>query len=290
MLHYPALTLLFFSLVIPAQALASSELTILEEVVARREQVQPELRNYVVNVETSRIEQMMSNLTSDIPAGVIPPPRPVITKVWQRKGPGLVFADPSQLTPYVEKMVKRLSGNLVVELDKMLIPDDQAGQRALLVKDAQLKSSEVILAESHIHQLQITFNQPTDLDGAFYVSGMRLPQKQITALNFDIDSKAGVIREMELVTADGLRLDMEVRYRAVTGGHIPERFRITSPDGKIDDLFEVKFTDIQGFILPESMLRDLRRPDLEEQLEVFFRNYRVNQPITDEIRQQLEKP
>jgi len=227
-------------------------------------------------------------MTTGMPADVEPPPPPAIVKFWQRDGEGLVYARQESLTPYVEKMVKQISANLAIELNEMLLPAVQSEQRQELVKNADIKLSEVALTDNLIHRLEISFKNPTDLNGAFYVSGIRLPQKQIKSLTFDIDAKTNTVRELALVADNGLRLTVEVRYLEVTGGLIPERFQITSPDGKIDDRFEVKFIKVDSFLLPASMLRIIQRPDLQETLEVFFKDYQVNQPIPEDILAQLK--
>jgi len=159
--------LLFFILTTPTILLANDNLDVLEKVVAANALTQPELQNYLVTVETSRIEEMMSSMTVGIPADVKPPTPPVIVKFWQRNGEGLVFAKEETLTPYVEKMVNRLSANLAIELHEMILPADQADARQTLIKNAKLKASEVSLAEQLIHRLEITFNKPTDLHGPF---------------------------------------------------------------------------------------------------------------------------
>ena len=185
-------------------------------------------------------------------------------------------------------MVNRLSANLAIELYEMILPADQADARQALIKNAKLKSSEVSLAEQLIQRLEITFNKPTDLNGAFYVSGMRLPQKQINTLTFDIDTRTNTVNEMSLTVEGGLQLTVEIRYRAVTGGHIPERFQITSPDGKVEDIFEATLAEVDNFVLPTSMLRTINRPELQETLEVFFKDYQLNQPIPEDIQTRLK--
>lgn len=282
------IALTFFSLVHPFCLLASDDLAILEAVVAANQKVQPGLEHYLVTVETSRIQEMMSRMTSGIPADMAPPPTPTITKFWQRNGKSIVYSQEARTAPYVEKMVKQISSNLAIELNEMLLPPDKAEQRLALVKDAAIKSSEVALADSLIKRLEISFNQPTDLDGAFYVNGMRLPQKQIKSLVFDIETKSETVTELILVTGDGLQLTLEIRYLDATGGRIPERFQITSPGGKIDDHFKVKFVEVEGFLLPASMHRVIRRPELQEDLEVFFIDYQVNQPIPEDVQIQLQ--
>jgi hypothetical protein len=281
------IVLIFFALTTPSLLFGNDNLATLEAVATANTKVQPGLQNYLATVETSRVDEMMSRLTTGIPTDVKPPDPPVITKFWQRNGKSLVFAKQTQLTPYVKKMVKQLSTNLAIELNEMLLPADQATERLELAKGANLKWSEVALAGDLIHRLEIIFNKPTDLNEAFYVSGMRLPQKQISALTFDIESKTNTLSELSLVTDNGLQLTVEIRYLAVAGGHIPERFQITSPDGKIDDRFEVKFIEIDNYFLPASMLRVIQRPELQEELEVFFKNYQVNQPIPEGIQTRL---
>jgi hypothetical protein len=114
-----------------------------------------------------------------------------------------------------------------------------------------------------------------------------LPQKQIVTLTFDIDVKNRTISEMTLTTADKLLSTTEIRCKAIAGGFLPERFRATSPDGQIDDLFEISFFTIDGYQLPSHLVRTIRRPDLQDDLDVTFKDYHVNQPLSERIRAQL---
>ena len=288
MLRASLILLVFFFLTAPSTLFANDGLAILEQVASASTKTQPKLQRYLVTVETSRIEEMMSRMTTGMPTEVKPPPPPVIVKFWQRNDVGLVYAKQTALAPYVEKMVKQISANLAIELNEMLLPATQSKQRHALIKAADIKLSEVALTDNLILRLEISFKKPTDLDEAFYASGMRLPQKQIKSLTFDIDAKTSTVRELALVREDGQKLTVEIRYLEVTGGLIPERIHVTSPDGKVDDRFEVKFIEVDDFLLPASMLRVIRRPELQEDLEVFFKDYQVNQPIPEEIQTRLE--
>jgi len=281
-------SLAFLILTIPSLLFAADDLAILESVVAAKQRVQPELQNYLATVETTLIEEIMARLTEELPPDVKPPPPPVINKFWQRKGGGLVYVSNAQMTPYVEKVVQQISANLAIELNEMLLPTERAGQRHDLVKGAKTTLSDVALADKLIHHLEITFAQPTDLEQAFYADGLRLPQKKIKALVFDVDGTTGTINELSIVAEDKLQLIVEIRYIEVANGHIPERFKVTSPDGNVDDLFEIQFTTIDGFLLPSRMLRTIRRPGLQEELEVLFKNYRINQPIPLDIQDRLK--
>jgi hypothetical protein len=281
-----ALTVLVMTL--PTVLLADDNMAILESVVTANARVQPGLQHYVATVETSRVAEIMTHMTSGMPVDVTPPPTPVITKFWQRDGKSLIFAQQSQLNASVDKMIKQLLADLAVELNEMMLPAARAEQRRELVQDADIKLSEVALADNLINRLEITFAKPTDLDEAFYGSGMLLPQKQVVSLGFDIDNKTNTVSELLITTADGLRLSLEIRYIAVAGGQTPERFQITSPDGIIDERFEVKFTEVDSYLLPASMLRIIRRPDQQDDLEVLFKNYQVNQPIPEDIQSRLK--
>ena len=280
-------SLVFLILIVPTLLFAAADLTALESVVAANQRVQPGLQNYHATIETSRIGEMMGHLAKDLPPDVNPPAPPVINKFWQRRSKGRVYTDSPQLVPNIEKMVQQISSDLAIELNEMLLPPERAGQRQALVKGAKITSSDVALADKLIHHLEITFAQPTDLDQAFYVNAMRLPQQQVRSLVFDVDSTNDSLNELGIVADNGLQLTVEIRYIKVAGGHLPERFKVTSPDGKIDDLLEAKFTDVDGYLLPSSILRTIRRPDLQENLEILFKDYRVNQPIPVDLQNSL---
>lgn len=275
---------------LPSTLFASSHQQVFEAVVSANKQTQPKLQNYTVTIETTRIEEMMTRLTSGIPDDVEKPPTPVMKKFWQRNGKGLVYPEGTSQAPYVEQMALQISGNLAVELNEMLLPESKKDLRDSLLKNADVKLTEVALANSMIQRLEIAFSQPTDLKEAFYVKGMRLPQKQVNALTFDIDTKTDTVRELSIITAGEMNLTVEIRYITVEGGLIPERYQVTSPDGTIDDLFEVQFLEVDGFFLPASMSRKIRRPTLQEELNVQFKDYRVNQPISTEIKNRLQSP
>jgi hypothetical protein len=235
-MHKPSLfALLCLALAWPASLMAEGNMEVLESVVAANTQLQPGLQNYLVNVETPRIQELVARLTNALPADDTPP-LPVLKRFWQRSGTTLVFAAETQLPPHVEQLVKLFSDNLAVEPLETVLPVEQAAQRRELAKDASIMLSEVVLADNLIKRLEISFQKPTDLDGAFYVEGIHLPQEQISELVFDIDTKTNTVSELLVASGSGLRLTAEIRYLAVPGGHIPERIRITSPDGKIDDL------------------------------------------------------
>lgn len=287
-MHRTALTVIILVLsLFPTLLMANSHEKLFDAVSAANSQTQPGLEHYTATIETTRISEMMTQLTQRMPADVAPPPTPVMKKFWQRDGKGLVYADQVNQAPYVEQMAKKISGQLAIELDKMLLPDDQQKERKALLRSATVKTSEVALTDTKIQRVDISFSSPTHLNEAFYVRGMRLPQKDVKELSFDIDSAKNTVSEIKIATGNGLVLTVEIRYIAVAGGFIPERYLVTSPDGEVDDSFTVTFLEKDGFTLPASMQRKIRRPNLNEDLDVFFKNYQVNQPISAELKARL---
>ncbi len=289
--RFPLTYLLFLCLAIPSAVFAGDRLNALEAVVHSNARVQPGLESFQVTIETPRIGEMISRMTADIPSKIAKPAIPVVIKYWQREPyQSIVATLDKSVSPYVEQMVERASDNLAVELDRLLLPVDRAEQRRKLVASATIKSSEVALAQTLLRRVEIVFEQPTDLDQAFYVTALRLPQKQVRTLTFDIDTKTQTIGEMTVATEAGLVLSVEIRYLEVTNGYLPNRIQITSPDGKIDDLFEVQFTKVADFLLPATMQRTTRRPDLQDDLKITFKNYQINQPAAEIIRNRLAQP
>lgn len=274
----------------PTTLLAEDRLAMLEAVATMNSAAQPGLESYLVTVETSRIAEMIERMTTGMVSDVPRPPPPMITKYWLRKGGGGIVAGPEPLQPYVAQMVERVSAHLAVELNALLLPADRAEQRRALAAAATVKASEVALAQDLLQRLEITFSEPTDLAAAFYAAGMRLPQKQVKTLIFDLDVRDKSVNELTIILADGRKLTVEIRYFDAPGGKLPVRFQVTSPDGQIDDLFEVQLTEVMGFHLPKSMRRILRRPDIQEDIEIHFRNYRINQPFPEAIRAKAAQP
>lgn len=280
-------SLAFLILTLPSLVFAKDDLAVLESAVAAGAQVQPKLLSYHATLETTRLEEIMARLTEGASPDVKPPPLPVINKFWQRNGERLVYAGNSQASPSVEQIDLQILADLAVDLNEVMLPPGRADQRRNLVEKADITSSDVALAENLIHRLEITFNQATDLEQAFYTDGIGLPQEQIRTLVFDVDGTTGRVNELGILADNELQLTVEIRYIEVPGGHIPERFQVTSPDGKIDDLFETKYTEVDGFILPQRTKRTIRRPDLRETTEVLFKNYRINQPVPAELQNRL---
>ncbi len=77
------------------------------------------------------------------------------------------------------------------------------------------------------------------------------------------------------------------RYRA--GAYLAAAPAL-SPDGKVDDLLEVSFTEVAGYLLPARIVRTLNRPDLKDVLDVTFSAHRVNQPFPAGVEARMAAP
>jgi hypothetical protein len=280
---------LALTLFITTPLLAADGLALLETAAQSQAPLQQGLDRYQVTVETTKIVEMIGRMTSNMPPNLPRPAAPKLTKYWQSQPPrSLVIAEGETVNPYVQQMVERFSNTLAVELEGLLLPADQSEQRSALAATATMKTAETTLAEQRLNRIELTFSDPVNLNGAFYNPAIRLPQKQIKALTFDINADNNTLNEMVILTADGLTLTVEIRYHQIEGSDLPQRLKVTSPDGSIDDLFEVTFEKVDDFSLPSRMVRTLRRPDLSEDLEVSFKDYKINPSFPDSIRNRLQ--
>ncbi len=278
-------------LALPMTTRAENRLAPLETVVQAADSLQPGLTGYQTTVHTARIAESIASMTAARPAEMPRPQVPVVVKYWRRGTPrSLIVAEGGQNSPFMQQMVQRVSSNLTIEPEGLMMPAGKAAERQRLAGQATVRGTETKLADSVLQRVEVVFATPTDIGEAFYGNGLRLPQKDIVKLQFDIDVNTRTVRELAIQTATGESLLAEIRYQPATGGFLPERVRVTSPDGKIDDRLEITFTEVDGFLLPARIVRSLNRPDLKDNLEVTFSNYRVNQPFPAEIDVQLVNP
>jgi hypothetical protein len=275
----------------PAAAQVEDRLAALEAAAHSSGTLQPGLENYQATVVTDRIAAMIQSSTASMPADLPRPAVPTVVKYWRLGAPrSVIVATGAQASPFVQQMVQRISANLAIEPDELVLPPGKVAERRRLAGQATVKSTETTVADSVLQRVELLFAIPADLGDAFYGSGLRLPQSGIGKLQFDIDARTRTVRELVVHTTAGDQLLAEFRYRQVRGGWLAERVRVTSPDGKVDDRLEVTFTEVAGYLLPEKTVRILNRPALRDHLEVSFTNYRVNQPFPAEIDAQLTTP
>lgn len=275
-------------LLFPALVAAEDRLLPLEETVRQRGQLQPGLENYSTSIKTEKIDALLQKFSAGESQSETVPARPVLTWYWQRSKGSLVSARNGQQNDFVQKIVNHFSDLLAAGSENTLIPAGQAELRRQLARKASIKTTDTLLGQTLLKRVELSFAEPIALQEAFYTSDLFLPQKQISSLYFDIDAKAHTIQELGLLTAGGLKLTAEIRYHEVQGGFLPERIKVTSPDGSIDDLLEITYGDVEGFSLPVKIVRTVRHPELKDDFDADFVDYRVNQPFPDSIRTQFE--
>lgn len=285
------LLLTILCLALPVGASAENRLALLENAVQSAASLQPGLNSYRVTVHTERIAETIASMTAGMPPDMPRPQVPVVVKYWRRGTPqSLIVAEGDQASPFMQQMVERVSSSLAIEPELLLLPPDKGLQRQRLADLATIRNSETNLAGNLLQRMEILFPSPADIGEAFYGNGLRLPQKDVVKLQFDIDGKSRTIHELTVQTGTGELLLAEFRYQPTAGGMVPERVRVTSPDGKVDDRLEITFTEVDGYLLPAKTVRRLNRPGLQDDLEVIFSDYRINQPFPAEIETHFASP
>jgi hypothetical protein len=274
-----------------AVALGENGLATLESAAQFTGSLQPGLQHYRTTVVTDRIATMIQASTASMPADMPRPAVPTVIKYWRLGAPrSVIVATGTEASPFMQQMVERISSNLAIEPDELVLPPGKGAERLRLAEQATVKSTETTVADNVLQRVELLFAIPAALGDAFYGSGLRLPRDGIVKLQFDIDARTRTVRELAVQTTAGDQLLAEFRYRPARSGLLVERVRVTSPDGKVDDRLEVTFTEVAGYLLPEKIVRVLNRPGLQDNLEVTFTDYRVNQPFPAEIEAQLAAP
>jgi len=283
------LCLLIFALLLPAGALASEEIALLEELSVTPLVQQPGLRTYRVEVMTETISEMLGAMTANIPENMPRPKTPKIVKYWSADPSGSVFiAEGSETFPYMQEMVDRFSSELAVNINSFFLPPSKAQARAKRLEGTRLSKSSMELGESLIQSVSIEFPSPASLDGAFYGEGLELPQDGIVKLRFDIARDPLRIIRMDIFLADGQPRMLEMRFTRREDDLLPEEIRISNPAGSIDDRFYMRFASVSGFMLPTEQRRVLNRSGAKEEMLVEFRDYAVNEPLPGSVLKKIQ--
>jgi len=280
--------LLISLLILFAQPGLADDLQSVEMVARAYAKKQPALENYQVTIETDKIGEMLERMTANLPADAPRPEPPVIRKYWQRNtGKSLFRAEGPNVFPYMQEMVRRFSGDFALELYSFLLPSGRSADRAALAGKAEVVVADNDLAGVKLQTTTLKFRAPVDLNGAFFTDGMGLPQKQVSRLVIDVNPKQEVVTRLEATLSDGQVLTLEVRYREVSAGQLPEEFLLTSLDGSVDIRFATRFELVDGIWLPESQERVVRHGDKQEVIMVSFVDYQVNVEFNEDIRKLL---
>lgn len=276
-------------LLLAPPALASDTTHILEEVSRHYAAGQPGLLAYEVKVEPSKLEEMIEEMTANMPAELPRPEAPVLRKYWSRKADrAIILMEAEQSFPYMVEMVRRFSSRFNIELRNFFMQPKQAKQRDQLLAGAKIKTFESQVESRRNLHLNIDFGRPIDLGEAFYRQGLGIPAESILSLAFELDPEEKLVRRLEIVTASQEQYLVEVRYQQENKTPLPQEIRITTADGRIDDRFETTFLEVDGHLLPARQVRSMRHGSREETITVDFSDYRLNPELPIEIRRQLE--
>ena len=271
-MRYPAIAITFLLFFIPLSALAQSNL--IEEVSRTYANSQPNLESYRVDLKTDKIAEMIARMTANMPPEMQRPAEPKLVKYWRRDTGSTVRGD-GTVMPNMQQMINRFSQQFAIDIDRLFFPPDQSDQRALLIKQAELKSADTQIGNEIMYNIELRFAKPATISGAFYGTGLDLPQDGITRLEFDIDQKKKLLRQIVIEAEGGPKLTVAIRHREIGGEQFPVDIRVTSPDGKIDDHFVTTLATIASFQLPTRQVRNIRRPGVVDELLVEFLNYKV---------------
>lgn len=268
----------------PVLGTAADDISLLEKVARSSAAGQSGLQSYQVTVETAKIQQMLTQMTANLPADAPRPPTPKVRKYWHRaRGESLIRAEGGNVFPMMQEMVQRFSGEFAIDLRSFLLPRAQAEKRGQLISKASVKQSDNQVANRRIVSFTLKFSEPTAIGKAFYGAGIDLPRERVERLVFDVDPERLMVNRIEISVAGNVPITMEIRYRELAGGFVPEVIRVTSPDGNLDDRFQTEFVEVEGYWLPERQLRETRHGDQEKVMEVIFRNYQVNAAMPDDV-------
>lgn len=282
--------LLLCLLAIPPAAMAAFDPAPIENVSRAYAAIQPGLETYRVDIETSKLGEMLARMTAGMPPEARRPVSPVLRKYWSRAaGTSVIRAEVPDVFPYMQELVGRFSAEFAVDLRSMFLPLAAAEQRRTLLRAAAVKSYETQLEQARTQNIEITFREPLDVEGAFYGTGLDLPRQAVKSLNMELDPNRKILKRLDITTVDH-RLTVEIRHQEVQGGSLPGEIRVTTPDGSIDDGFATTFGEIEGYLLPTEQVRTVRRPGRQETLTVRFTGYRLNLPMPEDIAGAPERP
>lgn len=271
-MRYAVLAITLFCLFLPVTAFCQPSL--IEDVSSNYAESQPNLEAYRVELKTDKINEMIARMTANMPADMPRPNEPQLIKYW-RRGMGSTVRAKGTVMPNMQQMINRFSQQFAVDLDRFFFPPEELARRTTLLKEADVKSADTQIDTETLHSLELTFSKPTTLSGAFYGAGLDLPQVGITRLEFEIDPKKRLLRQMIIEAENTPQLTVMIRHTAFEGEEFPTDIRITSPDGKIDEHFVTTMETISGFYLPTKQHRVIRRPNQSEEMLVEFLNYEI---------------
>lgn len=281
--------LFWFLLLLPGYAIGDEPLAALEETISSNNNLRHGLEQYSARLISAQTGEVFASVVNNTPNQIPPASTPDLFYYWRRHKPSLVVVRDGSNNGITQKTASYFADQLAGGMVTALIPPQRSAQRNEIARQATVKSSETQFGQTLLKRIELTFEKPVSLQGAFYTHSFPLPQDGIVGLYIDLDIGTNTVQELGLLTAEGLKLTTEMRYAEVSGGYLPERVKITSLDGSIDDNLEIIYGKIEGFDLPVKFSRSVRRPGERGELLVTFEDFTVNQPFPQEIRDRFEQ-
>jgi hypothetical protein len=271
-MRYSALILALLLLFIPITAF--SQLSLIEEVARSYADAQPNLESYRAEIKTDKINEMIAKMTASMPSEMQRPMEPSLVKYW-RRNMGSTVRPSGTVMPNMQQMINRFSQQFAIDLDRFFFPADKVEQRAALITQATVKSADTQIGTEILHNIELLFEPPATISGAFYNIGLDLPQDGITRLEFEIDPKKKLLRQIIIESTKSPQLTVAIRHAEFADEQFPVDISITSPDGKIDDHFVTTLETIENFQLPVKQVRNIHRPGIIDEMLVEFKNYKI---------------
>lgn len=268
---------------------AGAETRSLERVARAYAVAQPGLQSYRVTLDIDRLNQALEQWNAGLPSAAPQLEPPTVIKYWSRAvEKSLVHVAGATVAPLVAKLVEQSSAVLTIDLRSFLLPVDKAGERARLLENCRIVRSEHQFGQARIERLAIEFPGPTDLNGAFYGTGLAIPQRQVRRLVFEIDLSLETVRHIEVMTSPAELRIVELRHYDIREGQLLSEVMVTSPDGTVDDRFKLLFDLVAGFWLPVRLYHSSLAGTENQMLYVKFLDYEVNSGLPEGIRRQLQ--
>ena len=271
-MRYPALIVTILFLLVPVSAFTQPSL--IEDVSRTYAEAQPKLKSYQVELKTDKIKEMIARMTASMPLEMPRPSEPKLIKYWHRDMGSTVRAQ-GTVMPNMQQMVNRFSQHFAIDLDRFFFPPDQANRRSVLIKQAEVKSADTQIGTETLHSIELLFKQPAKVAGAFYGNGLALPQASITRLEFEIDPKKMLLRQIVIESTEMPQLTVVIRHAKFAGDEFPVDLRTTSPDGEIDEHFVTTMEETSGFYLPVKQVRNSRRQGVVDDMTIEFLYYKI---------------
>lgn len=238
------------------------------------------LSTYVCDVRPSNVDAIIQRMTANMPPDMKRPEPPKLRKYWDRaKGMVVVPASRSEY-PYMDDMVKRMSRQFSIDLDRFFFPADSKVKRSSLLKQASVRSS----GKNGSTVVLIEFAKPVDIGNLFFKSGLAIPTANVERIEIEFScADKDHIRSMTLLYGSGSAFTdciIVAEYERTEGVCLLKTLRVRTSDGSsLLAEFSTVYSRVQGYFLPVKQTRLIEGtlvPDELRQVDAEFSGYLLN--------------